>query len=445
MSELPDGWAWVSLQDLAAGEPRAMTDGPFGSNLKSSHYVDSGPRVIRLQNIGFGEFIDERAHITEAHFEKLRAYEVRAGDMVVASLGQDLPRACLIPPSVGPAIVKADCIRVRLGAEVDPKFVNYALQRPALRRAVADQVHGVGRPRIGMANIKALTIPLAPRAEQQRIVASIEEHLSRLEATERSLEAARRRTVLLKERLIDAAFRRFSERVPVGSLAEVSGGIQKQPKRKPRANTAPFLRVANVFRGRLDLDEVHEIELFDGELARFQLQPGDLLVVEGNGSPGQIGRSALWGGQIPGCVHQNHLIRVRPGPRLNSHFLDLYWNAPSTSRQLSAVASSTSGLYTLSTAKVKRVEVPLASLAEQAQVVEELSGQLDAVHRLSDAIHLAKVRHRAARRSILAAAFSGQLVPQDPGEEPVAALLERIQAERVATIRPERNSQRKAS
>src|SRR5579863_8682809 len=102
------------------------------------------------------------------------------------------------------------------------------------------------------------------------------------------------------------------EWVETGSIAEVQGGIQKQPKRKPVANMYPFLRVANVPRGRLDLSDVHKVELFDGEIERYRLRLGDLLVVEGNGSLEQIGRAAQWGGEIEDCVHQNHLIRVRP-------------------------------------------------------------------------------------------------------------------------------------
>jgi hypothetical protein len=97
----------------------------------------------------------------------------------------------------------------------------------------------------------------------------------------------------------------------VDQLAEIQGGIQKQPSRKPVQNAYPFLRVANVHRDRLELDEVHNIELFAGELARLRLEQGDILIVEGNGSRTEIGRSAIWNGSIPDCVHQNHIIRVR--------------------------------------------------------------------------------------------------------------------------------------
>ncbi len=185
----------------------------------------------------------------------------------------------------------------------------------------------------------------------------------------------------------------------VGESAGVQGGIQKQPKRKPVANFHPFLRVANVLRGRLDLDEVHNVELFDGELERFKLQPGDLLVVEGNGSPEQIGRAASWNGQIADCVHQNHLIRVRPSAALDPRFLELAWSSPRVAAQLRSVASSTSGLYTLSTAKIKAIELPVAPLAEQRRIVDALDDHLSRLDAAAESLSAAVVRSRALNKS----------------------------------------------
>ncbi|MGH3903860.1 MAG: hypothetical protein ACRDTE_06690, partial [Pseudonocardiaceae bacterium] len=115
MNGLPPGWQIATIDELKASESRAITDGPFGSNLTSAHYTADGARVVRLQNIGDGVFNDARAYISMQHFEGLRNHEVAAGDLLIASLGEELPRACIAPASLSPAIVKADCIRVRLG------------------------------------------------------------------------------------------------------------------------------------------------------------------------------------------------------------------------------------------------------------------------------------------------------------------------------------------
>lgn len=159
-------------------------------------------------------------------------------------------------------------------------------------------------------------------------------------------------------------------------VADIQGGIQKQPKRRPAFNRYPFLRVANVARGQLDLSEIHEVELFEGELERYRLEAGDLLIVEGNGSPGQLGRAAMWRGQVANCVHQNHLIRVRPTRVMNPQYLEYVWNSRLIGAQVEKVGASTSGLYTLSVSKLRPVAVPVPPLAEQHRIVAILAANI---------------------------------------------------------------------
>ena len=297
-------------------------------------------------------------------------------------------------------------------------------------------VTGTTRLKLTQRAMRSIPIRLPPVAEQKRIVAAIEEHFSRLDAVELGLHRGLQQLETLKSAVLVEAFH-ANRGLPshwnwttIGEVAEVKGGIQKQPKRRPNKNPAPFLRVANVLRGELLLDEVPQIELFDGELQRYRLQAGDLLVVEGNGSPQQIGRAACWEGEIADCVHQNHLIRVRPGPNLVPRYLALYWNAPHTASVLREVASSTSGLYTLSTAKVKSIPIPLAPLPEQQRIAEEVDQHFEGHRRLEQSIRRALDRLGAVRRSVLAMAFSGRLMPQNPTDEPASVLLERIAASR---------------
>jgi type I restriction enzyme, S subunit len=106
VSGLPQGWAEVRVGDVAA----SLVDGPFGSNLKTEHYTQEGARVIRLQNIGDGRFDDtDKAFISDDRYQLLRRHVAEPGDVLIAALGDVLPRVCLVPPELGPAIVKADC------------------------------------------------------------------------------------------------------------------------------------------------------------------------------------------------------------------------------------------------------------------------------------------------------------------------------------------------
>jgi type I restriction enzyme S subunit len=298
----------------------------------------------------------------------------------------------------------------------------------------------------------AVPLLLAPYKEQERIVAAIEEQFSRLDVGESALRRARQNVKRMRAAVLEAAVTghlldtdgasriiNYSVGeslppewaiVPVREIAEVSGGITKNPKRLPRKNAIPFLRVANVMRDQLDLREVHEIEVFDGELERLRLQRGDLLVVEGNGSPDQIGRSAIWDGSIDPCVHQNHLIRVRPGNKILPEYLNIFWNAPSSMMTIQAAASSTSGLHTLSTGKIRNIQVAVPPLPMQHRIIEEVDRQLSALNALDKQLEIVEARGRILRMATLATAFSGKLVPQDESDEPASTFLAFIASER---------------
>ena len=201
-----DGWTWTTVEQLAAPEPNSITDGPFGSNLKTEHYTSTGPRVIRLQNVGDGVFIDEEAHISGTHFERLRKHRVFAGDLVIAALGENPPRSCVIPESLGSAIVKADCIRFKPHADVAAKYANFALNSEPVRKRTKNIVHGVGRPRLNLSEIKSIAIPLPPLAEQQRIVAEAERRLSVIDEAETVVTANLKRSARLQQSILRSTF-----------------------------------------------------------------------------------------------------------------------------------------------------------------------------------------------------------------------------------------------
>jgi type I restriction enzyme S subunit len=162
----------------------------------------------------------------------------------------------------------------------------------------------------------------------------------------------------------------------------------------------------------LDLAEIAEFELFAGEFERYALRAGDLLVVEGNGSLSEIGRAALWHGEIAECVHQNHLIRVRPTDVLPA-YLELYWDSPVASRAIADLAVTTAGLYNLSVGKIARVPVAVPPYEEQQEIVRRVKATLGNVDRLVGNISSASAALDGAVRGALAKAFRGELVPTD--------------------------------
>jgi type I restriction enzyme S subunit len=439
VSDLPKGWVTARLDELLAPEPAAITDGPFGSNLKTEHYQDSGPRVIRLQNIGDGAFRDERAHISVERFQALGKHEARAGDIIVAALGETLPRACLVPPGLGPAIVKADCIRVRLHPEMDARFVSAMLNSPPVRKDATAQISGVGRPRLNLAKIRSIRLPVPPLKEQERIVAAIEVQFSRLDAAEQLLRSARRRAGRMRASALAAVTPADCKWTTLGEIAEIVGGVTKDSKRQadPSFVEMPYLRVANVQRGYLDLRDVTTIRVSPEKAKALRLEPGDILFNEG-GDRDKLGRGWIWQGEIDDCIHQNHVFRARLLTNdADPKYVSLHGNTFGQ-QWFEKMGKQTTNLASINLKTLKSFPVPDLPVEEQHRIVAEVERRLTILESLSTAIDHALTRSDHLRRSILEAAFAGKLVPQVPDDEPAFELLARIASDHRKTAKPRR-------
>ena len=222
-------------------------------------------------------------------------------------------------------------------------------------------------------DLKSLPIHLPPLDEQRRIVSI----LNRAAKIERLRTQAQER---LREFIPALFIKMFGdpvenpmgwERAILGELSQVQGGLQVTRKRKMHPLEMPYLRVANVLRNRLDLREVKSMRVNEKELTRVQLMRGDLLIVEGHGNPSEIGRVAIWDGSIDGCVHQNHLIRVRPNPEtLSPQFTCAFLNSSSGRQDLLRSGKTTSGLNTISVSDVKSCTLFMPPIDLQWQFTE---------------------------------------------------------------------------
>ena len=213
-------------------------------------------------------------------------------------------------------------------------------------------------------------------------------------------------------------------------IGEVTGGLTKNGSRIGMEIKLPYLRVANVYYGKLDLVEIKTIGLGKEELERVLLEHEDLLIVEGNGSIGQIGRAALWDGSIDPCVHQNHIIKVRFADKRISKFV-LAWLISQIGREyVVKAASSTSGLHTLSVSKIANLPIPLPSVQEQNLIINEMEARLSVQDKAKETLELQVRRAEALRKSIFRKAYIGKLVSQIPSEEPAEILLKKIEEEK---------------
>ena len=168
---IPKEWGYEPISLLM----ESLVDGPFGSNLKTEHYViDPGVRLIRLQNIQATNYNDgDRAYISERHANYLLRNKVVSGDILIAGLGEDrypVGRACQYPKDLPPGINKADCFRLRCNAdETDNHFVMLYLNTPGARAQIRKYEQGVTRPRINLGNMKKIVVPKPVLKEQKEI------------------------------------------------------------------------------------------------------------------------------------------------------------------------------------------------------------------------------------------------------------------------------------
>jgi len=196
----------------------------------------------------------------------------------------------------------------------------------------------------------------------------------------------------------------------INHIGEVSGGITKNSKRNSLSLKVPYLRVANVYLNRLNLDEMQYIGIEEKELNRVLLKKDDLLFVEGNGSIDQIGRLAIWDNSIENCIHQNHLIKVRLSSLVKPQFIVYFFMSINGRNFIKEQANSTSGLFTLNLTKINNLLLPIVSEKEQKKIVELIDLLFNEADFMEKAIDTSLKKAESLRQSILKSAFEGRLV-----------------------------------
>jgi type I restriction enzyme S subunit len=225
-------------------------------------------------------------------------------------------------------------------------------------------------------------------------------------------------------------------------VADLKGGITKGQRRTSAEvlREVPYLRVANVQRGCLDLSVVKTIAATEAEIEELRLRPGDVLFNEG-GDRDKLGRGWIWSGELPECIHQNHVFRARIFTNdLHPTVLSWYGNTAGQ-RYFFAEGKQTTNLASINLTKLRHLPVPIPPLQEQVRMTTEVKRVLSLIDECESLAGDGKRRVVRLRQSILKWAFEGRLVDQDPTEEPASILLERIRASR-QTRRPQPGERR---
>jgi type I restriction enzyme, S subunit len=425
-----------------------------------------GIPITRIETISKGIVDLERVrYVRNTDGLKLDRFWLKSGDILFSHINSDLHLGkTAIVMSDAPLLHGMNLLVLRTDRErLLPRYLHHWLdfcRRTGMFMAIAQ--HAVNQSSLNQKKITSLKIPLPSIDDQEKVVAEIEKQFSRLDEAVANLKRVKanlkryKASVLkdavegrlvpteaelarrdgrsfetgeqLLQRILEARRSNWSGRgkfkkpdtaetmgpvelpsgwvwASVAQLADVISGLTKNPSRETLPLKLPYLRVANVYANELRLDEMAEIGVADNELQKLLVLKNDLLVVEGNGSPDQIGRVAKWDGSIAPCVHQNHLIKVRAIVAEPDWMLN-WLISPGGRKQIELVSSSTTGLHTLSSGKVGRLPIPLPPIAEQKRIVLEIDRRLSLIRGVEVEVDANLRRAQALRQSTLSSAFS---------------------------------------
>lgn len=219
----------------------------------------------------------------------------------------------------------------------------------------------------------------------------------------------------------------------LAEISRIGSGVSVSKDRKlSDPVTVAYLRVANVQRGELILDEIKKMAIEKHALPALALEKWDILFNEG-GDRDKLGRGWVWEKQLEPCITQNHVFRASPyfASEFHSKFIS-HWGNTFGKDYFEKGGKQTTNLASINKTVLSMFPVPLPSLEEQEVVIRALDDSMSLIDAMDSEVESSLARSEILRQSILKKAFSGQLVPQDPNDEPASALLARIQAEREA-------------
>ncbi|MGY4710670.1 hypothetical protein ACXDF8_14105 [Mycolicibacterium sp. CBM1] len=406
-------WAVVPLGDLIEDIAAGRSFGALNAPAVEGHWG-----IIKVSAMTSGKFRPDENKAVPAKLADPR-FEIRQGDLLVSRANtSEYVGASVLVRSVRPKLLLSDkSLRLTVKPAVDPEWLWYMLQAPSVRSQIRELATGTkdSMRNISQAALRRIQIPSMPTDEQRRIVKILEDHLSRLDAAGDYLSASARRleamvtAILLKLIPNPDEYPSNWRASTVAEAGRVELGRQRHPDWHSGPNMRPYLRVANVFEDRIDTRDVMEMHWPEGVFDRFKLQPGDVLLNEGQ-TPELLGRPALYRGDPPDVAFTNSILRFKAGDAVMPEFAVLVFRRHMRAGRFKRESRITTNIAHLSAARLKPIEFPIPPLREQKAIVNTAAAELEAVARLRSEIEAARAKRLQLRRSLLTKAFNGWLV-----------------------------------
>ncbi|MDD1946755.1 restriction endonuclease subunit S [Pseudomonas carnis] len=453
MSELPNGWAKACIGDLADLNPKqAFDDETVAGFVPMSHAPTNFRDKLRFDERPWGEI--------------KKAYtNFKDGDVIFAKVTPcfENGKAAFVeglPNGVGAGSSEFFVLRPSCDG-VSAKYLLALVKSYDFLLGGAENMTGaVGLRRVPKQFVERYLVPVAPAAEQTRIAAKLDELLTQVDTLKARIDGIPALLKRFRQSVLAAAVSgRLTEewRAKNGAKIEVEGSTAEtseefawpmvrlgdvavnfsygsSAKSQP-AGDIPVLRMGNIQGGRLVWDDL----VFSSnpeELKKYSLQVGDVLFNRTN-SPELVGKTATYKGEQP-AIYAGYLIRVRCSERLISDFLNYCLNSPQGKDYCWQVKTDGVSQSNINAKKLADFRFGLPSTEEQTEIVRCVDQLFSFAERLEARTSDARTRIDRLTQSILAKALRGDLVPQDPNDEPAGLLLDRIKAQRAAAPKNKR-------
>ncbi|WP_365742970.1 restriction endonuclease subunit S [Nostoc sp. JL33] len=322
---------------------------------------------------------------------------------------------------------------------INGRFLFYWLKHPAFLDYVKFVSHGITMPRLGTEAALQAPLILAPLNEQKRIADKLDVLVARVDACRSRLDRIPLILKRFRQAVLTAAtsgqltedwrnpdstnkMARWVSLEDVASTLSYGSSAKSSP-----AGSVPVLRMGNIQQGKLDWNDLVFTSDIN-EIEKYQLLTGDVLFNRTN-SPELVGKTAVYKGERP-AIYAGYLIRVRCSADLLPDYLNYCLNSPAGRDYCWHVKSDAISQSNINARKLAAFEFELPPIEEQAEIVRRTENLFAYADRVETHYKAAHTQVDRLIPTLLAKAFRGKLVPQDPNDEPASALLERIRAER---------------
>ncbi len=449
---LPEGWMWVTWEDILELNNAPFKRGPFGSALKKSMFVDSGYKVYEQYCPINDDCSFARYFITEEKFGELEAFAVKARDFLVSCSGVSLGRITQVPDEFEEGVINQAILRVRLNAEVyDSNLFIRLFRSEYFQKRIFDNATGSAIPNVkGVKFLKVIPVPLIPRNEQTRIAQKLDQLLAqvdtlkvRVDAIPKILKRFRQSVLsaavsgkLTEEWRIENCLHNPREKI-IGDISTVVRGGSPRPASDPKyfGGTTPWITVKEITKDsnkKLVVTERCVSEL--GRSHSRYIEEGTLLL---SNSGATLGVPKIT--SIGGCINDGVVAILDIHEPLKSY---LYYVLSSMTEHLRSINQG-AAQPNLNTTIVKEISFLLPVVEEQKEIVHRVEQLFTLADQIQAKVTAAQKQINHLTQSILAKAFRGELVPQDPNDEPASVLLERIKAQREAEANGNKKTEKK--